>query len=120
MSPPRLRDASPTLVAGAIETPIGRMIAMLLTQFLLENGASWTEEHGYGDNACGTLSWASLNEPVADGNWVACAEVLLAHGMPPAQRNLDDPGRVLVAGRPKQFSDDVTAVLLGEEGELPS
>lgn len=90
-----------------------------LTQYLLEHGASWTEEHGYGDNACGTLSWASLNEPVADGDWVACAAALVAHGMPRAQRDPNDPTCVLVAGKRKQFSEDVAAFLLGEDVEPP-
>ena len=37
-----------------------------------------------GDNACGTLGWASLNEPVDGGDWVGCARALLDHGMPGA------------------------------------
>ena len=84
-----------------------------LTRFLLEHGAKWTEEHGYGDNACGTLSWASLNEPVEGGDWVGCAHALLDHGMPHATAVPDDPESVLVAGIRKQFSDEVTEELLG-------
>jgi ankyrin repeat protein len=84
-----------------------------LTRFLLEHGAKWTEQHGYGDNACGTLSWASLNEPVEGGDWVGCARALLDHGMPRATVVPDDPACVLVAGIRKQFSDEVTEELLG-------
>ena len=84
-----------------------------LTRFLLEHGAKWTEEHGYGDNACGTLSWASLNEPVEGGDWVGCARALLDHGMPHATVVPGDPECVLVARIRKQFSDEVTEELLG-------
>jgi hypothetical protein len=78
----------------------------------------WTEEHGFGDNVCGTLGWASLNQPVDGGDWVACAEALVAHGMPGARRDPDDPASVLVDGKRTQFSDEVTAVLLGEDVEF--
>ena len=84
-----------------------------LTRFLLEHGAKWTEQHGHGDNACGTLSWASLNEPVDGGDWVGCARALLDHGMPGATTIPDVPERVLIAGMRKQFSDEVTEELLG-------
>jgi ankyrin repeat protein len=83
-----------------------------LTRFLLEHGAKWTEQHGHGDNACGTLSWASCNEPVEGGDWTGCARALLDHGMPGATTVPDDPERVLIAGVRKQFSDEVTEELL--------
>jgi hypothetical protein len=83
-----------------------------LTRFLLEHGASWKEEHGHGDNVCGTLSWASRNQPVEDGDWVGCARALLEHGMPGAEPDPEDPDRVLVDGRPKRFSEEVSEVML--------
>jgi ankyrin repeat protein len=86
-----------------------------LTRFLLEHGAQWTEQHGFGDNACGSLSWASCNEPVEGGDWVGCARALLDHGMPAAAAIADDPDWVMVAGVRKRFSDEVTEVLLGRE-----
>ncbi len=84
-----------------------------LTRFLLEHGAKWTERHGFGDNACGSLSWASLNAPVDGGDWPGCARALRDHGMPRATPIPDDPDCVLVAGVRKQFSDEVTEELLG-------
>jgi ankyrin repeat protein len=83
-----------------------------LARFLLAHGASWTEEHGFGDNACGTLGWASLNEPVEGGDWLGCAEALVAHGMPAAQPDPASPDSVLVNGTRKWFSDEVTEFLL--------
>ena len=83
-----------------------------LTRFLLEHGAEWTERHGHGDNACGTLGWASCNEPVEGGDWVDCARALRDHGMPGATAISDDSEHVMVAGARKQFSDDVTEELL--------
>ena len=85
-----------------------------LTRYLLEHGASWTEQHGYGDNACGTLSWASCNEPVEGGDWVGCARALLDHGMPRATPERNDSEWVLIGGRRKKFSDEVSEILLGE------
>ena len=90
-----------------------------LTRFLLEHGANWTEQHGYGDNACGTLSWASCNEPVEGGDWVGCARALLDHGMPGATAIPDEPERVMIAGVRKRFSDEVTEELLGREARAP-
>jgi hypothetical protein len=83
-----------------------------LTRFLLEHGANWQEEHGHGDNVCGTLSWASCNEPAEHGDWAGCARALLEHGMPGATPDPEDPNWVLIAGCRKRFSDEVTDVLL--------
>jgi hypothetical protein len=90
-----------------------------LTRFLLEHGASWTEQHGFGDNLCGTLSWASQNEPTPDGDWAGCARALLDHGMPAAKPDPEDPDRVLIDGRRKRYSDDVAAVLLESGATAP-
>jgi len=85
-----------------------------LTRFLLDRGASWRAEHGFGDDVSGTLCWASLNRPVEGGDWSGCAEVLLAYGMPAVRRDRTDPHTVIMEGRPRQFSEDVTRVLLQE------
>jgi hypothetical protein len=53
-----------------------------LTRFLLEHGAKWTEQHGYGDNACGSLSWASSTSRSTAVTGLGCARALLDHGMP--------------------------------------
>lgn len=83
-----------------------------LARFLLGQGASWRERHGFGDNVCGTLSWASLNEPEGVGDWSGCAEILVAHGMPAARPDPDSEGGVLIDGQRKRFSDEVTELLL--------
>ena len=86
-----------------------------LARHLLASGASWKADHAYGDNVCGTLSWASVNRPVENGDWAGCAEALLAHGMPAAERDPGDPDIVLIDGRKRRFADEVTALLLGED-----
>lgn len=83
-----------------------------LTRFLLEHGAKWTERHGFGDDACGGLSWASINEPVPDGDWVGCAQALVAHGMPGARRDPTSPDHVFLGERRTWFAEDVTDFLL--------
>ena len=89
-----------------------------LTAFLLAHGASWHEAHGYGDDVLGTLSWTSVNEPVADGDWAGCARALRAYGLAKAESDPTDPERVLIDGRPHRFSPEVTQVLLGGEEVL--
>jgi hypothetical protein len=73
-----------------------------LTRFLLEHGASWQEEHGHGDNVCGTLAWASCNEPRENGDWAGCGRALLEHGI--ATLDPENQARVLIAGRRMRFS----------------
>lgn len=85
-----------------------------MARHLLASGASWTEEHGMGDNVCGTLSRASSNRPVEDGDWVACAEALLDHGMPRARWDPVHPDCILVAGKSRRFSEDVTTCSIEE------
>ncbi|PZO00251.1 MAG: hypothetical protein DCF30_10040 [Hyphomicrobiales bacterium] len=56
-----------------------------MTRLLLEQGADWRTVHGYGDNALGTLSFASQAEDVgatAPRDHAGCAAALLDHGVP--------------------------------------
>lgn len=84
-----------------------------LTRVLLVNGASWRDQHGHGDNVIGTLSWASLNEPVEDGDWAACARVLLDHGLPTARGYPADAETLIIDDRKMRFSEDAAEVLVG-------
>ncbi|NUS22204.1 MAG: hypothetical protein HOQ25_20855 [Mesorhizobium sp.] len=84
-----------------------------LTCVLLEHGADWKERHGFGGDVRGTLGWASVNEPESDGDWVACAEALVAHGMPAGQP--DPQGRRAVVAFDDElmvFSEEVADFLL--------
>ncbi len=87
-----------------------------LTAFLLAHGASWREGQGFGSDVLGTLSWACVNEPsgVVDPDWVGCARVLVAHGLPNAERDPSGPDRMLIDGRVLPFSEDVADVLAGD------
>ncbi|MEM6739865.1 MAG: ankyrin repeat domain-containing protein [Pseudomonadota bacterium] len=105
--------------AGALNHSVFQGNAAL-TAFLLAHGAVWTEEHAFNDNASGTLSWASINTPVPEGDWLACAEVLVAHGMPGAVPNPSDPETVLVDGVTRVYSDEVTAYLLSVGEPAPA
>lgn len=89
-----------------------------LARFLLEHGAQWTEQHAYGSNLLGSLSWGSCNEPHPGGDWLGCAQALVAHGLPTAQPDPVDADTVLVQGVRMRFSDEVTDYLLsvGAEG----
>jgi ankyrin repeat protein len=84
-----------------------------LARFLLEHGADWRTLHGFGDDARGSLSWASLNEPEPGGDWLGCAQALVAHGMPGARPDPQAPDSVQVGERRYRFSDEVTDFLLG-------
>jgi hypothetical protein len=82
-----------------------------LTDFLLDHGASWQEKHGYGDDVIGTLSWTSVNRPVAHADWAGCAHALLRHGLAKGTCDPADPERVLIEGRWARFSEEVAGVL---------
>jgi ankyrin repeat protein len=91
-----------------------------LTEFLLDHGASWREQHGHGDNVIGTLSWTSITEPVEGGDWAACARALVARGLPVvAAPEGDDAELLLIEDRRYRFSEDVREALLGADRKLP-
>ncbi|HEX4077008.1 MAG TPA: ankyrin repeat domain-containing protein [Candidatus Acidoferrales bacterium] len=56
----------------------------LMADWLLSHGASWEEKHGFGGNVMGTLGYGSVENVVGypEGDWLACAKTLVAHGMP--------------------------------------
>lgn len=83
-----------------------------LTRFLLEHGADWRARHGFNDNACGALSWGSINTPEAGGDWAGCAQALRDHGLPPAAPDPQGSEAVVIDGRLMQFSDEVVDCLL--------
>ena len=64
------------------------------TRFFLQHGATWTEEHNYG-NVPGILGWASRNQPPGP-DWVGCARALVDHGMP-VPENDDDYSKEVAA-----------------------
>jgi hypothetical protein len=83
-----------------------------LAEFLLAQGASWKEKHGYGDDVLGTLSFASFNEPVDGGDWLGCARALVAHGLPVALPDPQGPRGAIVDGRHSRFPEELTAFFL--------
>jgi ankyrin repeat protein len=86
-----------------------------LTSFLLAHGASWREQHGYGSDVLGTLSWASTNEPthtIDEPNWAGCARALVESGLPEANPDPADAERLLIDRRSMRFSEEVTEALL--------
>lgn len=83
-----------------------------LTRFLLEHGADWRARHGFGDNACGALSWGSINTPEPGGDWAGCAQALRGHGVPRAALDPQGSEAVVLDGRLMRFSDEVTDCLL--------
>jgi hypothetical protein len=79
-----------------------------LTRFLLSHGARWDVPHGHNDTVIGTLSWASLNAPTPEGDWLGCAEALVEGGVPLPRGDY-------------YFSAEVTSYLksVGWEGPTP-
>lgn len=56
-----------------------------MAELLLDSGADWRTPHGFGDTVLGTLSWASPADGIdnaAPRDYVGCARVIVAHGVP--------------------------------------
>lgn len=53
-----------------------------LVRLLLESGADWKVEHGYGDNVIGTLSYVSRNRVADQDRLVECFQALVQSGVP--------------------------------------
>jgi hypothetical protein len=56
-----------------------------MAELLLQEGADWQTRHGYRNNVIGTLAHSSRvgeSDDPAYGDYVGCAHVLVAHGIP--------------------------------------
>lgn len=53
-----------------------------MVALLLQHGARWHEENGYGGNALGSCLHAGCHEPVAGGDYAEVLRLLLADGAP--------------------------------------
>lgn len=81
------RDIKAAWDATALNLAVFRGDAAM-ADLLLASGADWRTPHGFGDNAIGTLSFASRADdidPSAPRDFLGCARVLLNHGVPRAQ-----------------------------------
>jgi ankyrin repeat protein len=76
--------------ASALNLAVFRGDAQM-ADWLLSHGASWEEKHGFGGNVMGTLGYGSVENVVGypNGDWLACAKALIAHGMPLPAANYD-------------------------------
>lgn len=80
-----------------------------MTALLLDAGADWRAQHGFGDNVLGTLSFASRAERIADpapGDWLACALTLYSHGVPRSEfkaRHFGFSAGLIVGIKPLRF-----------------
>ncbi|KAF1046728.1 MAG: hypothetical protein GAK38_02291 [Xylophilus sp.] len=111
--PASLEAPSFTERLSALYGAAGKARDAALARFLLERGADWRTLHGFGDNACGSLSWASLNVLVEGGDWAGCARALRDHGMPAARRDPGGTDIVRIGAARYRFADEVADVLLG-------
>lgn len=81
-----LETPTPEWGATALNAALFKGDAAMVA-LLLAAGADWRTRHDFGDNALGTLAFASTagiaNDP-APRDWAGCAAALLAHGVPAA------------------------------------
>jgi len=80
------REVKTAWQATALNLAIFQGDADLVT-LLLASGSDWQTVHGFGDNALGTLSFASQAGEIADPaprDYVGCARALVGHGVPKA------------------------------------
>ncbi len=78
------REAKAAWKATALNLAVYRGDARM-TELLLQHGADWRTEHGFGDNVIGTLAHASqddVEDPSAPRDYLGCAQALVAYNVP--------------------------------------